>query len=512
MSTHPRDDAAADERTTEPEQLGRHWSAASAPPEGRRWGLIIAAMLLAVVVGIGGLSIFKLQQNLVTSPLNLGQEEAEDSGATDILILGSDTRAGEGNSRYGEVEEGNGGGKTDVMMLAHISEDREDVTVVSFPRDLMVEIPECTDPESGKTYPAQDAAMLNSAGENGGPGCTVAAINELTGLSIDHFMLADFDAVTELSRSVGGVEVCVNHEVEDPKSGLELPAGTSTVEGEQALAFLRSRAAFGDGGDESRIRSQQQFMSSLARKLKAEGTLSNIPALYDIADVMTQNLHVDEQLGNVTRIVGLAGELADVDLSRVVFVSVPSEVYPQDPNRLQLDEKPAEELFQVLRQDGSLTEDGQPEASSSPSASSGASATATAAPTGNATAEPTGAAFSPDTVPVTVNNASGAEDRDQELVDRLGEAGYDLAELGEQSEEDLPGTQLHYAMGWQGAAEQVADELGIPESQIAPGDDLLSGLSLTVGEDFAQGETMDVDAEVPDEYSGQTAEQFTCQQ
>ena len=61
-------------------------------------------------------------------------------------------------------------------------------------------------------------------------------------------------------------------------------------------------------------------------------------------------------------------------------------------------------------------------------------------------------------------------------------------------------------------AQQVADELGLPESQIAPGDDLLSGLSLTVGEDFAQGETMAVDAEVPDQYSGQTAEQFTCQQ
>ena len=510
MSTHPRDDAAADERTTEPEQLGRHWSAASAPPEGRRWGLIIAAMLLAVVVGIGGLSIFKLQQNLVTSPLNLGQEEAEDSGATDILILGSDTRAGEGNSRYGEVEEGNGGGKTDVMMLAHISEDREDVTVVSFPRDLMVEIPECTDPESGKTYPAQDAAMLNSAGENGGPGCTVAAINELTGLSIDHFMLADFDAVTELSRSVGGVEVCVNHEVEDPKSGLELPAGTSTVEGEQALAFLRSRAAFGDGGDESRIRSQQQFMSSLARKLKAEGTLSNLPALYEIADVMTQNLHVDQELGNVTRIVGLAGELADVDLSRVVFVSVPAEVYPEDPNRLQLDEEPAEELFEVLRQDGSLTEDGQPEASASPSASSSGSAAATAAPTRQATAEAQD--FSPETVPVTVINASGAEARDQELVDLLGDAGYELAELGEQSEEDLPGTQLHYALGWEGAAEQIADELGIPDSQIAHSADLASGVSLTVGEDFAEGQTMAVDSEVPEQYSGQTAEQFTCQQ
>lgn len=168
MSTHPRDDAASDERTTEPEQLGRHWSAASAPPEGRRWGLIIAAMLLAVVVGIGGLSIFKLQQNLVTSPLNLGQEEAEDSGATDILILGSDTRAGEGNSATG----GRGGqrrrqdGRHDAG--PHLGGPRGRHGRV-LPRDLMVEIPECTDPETGQTYPAQDAAMLNSAGRTAAP-------------------------------------------------------------------------------------------------------------------------------------------------------------------------------------------------------------------------------------------------------------------------------------------------------------------------------------------------------
>jgi hypothetical protein len=115
-------------------------------------------------------------------------------------------------------------------------------------------------------------------------------------------------------------------------------------------------------------------------------------------------------------------------------------------------------------------------------------------------------------VPVTVIDASGAEDRDQQLVDQLVEAGYELSEPGEPSEEVLPGTQLHYAMGWQGAAEQLADELGIPESQIAYGEDLLSGVSLTVGEDFAEGEAMQLDSDVPEQYSGQTAEQFTCQQ
>ncbi|WP_144794557.1 LCP family protein [Kocuria palustris] len=513
-------DVGATERRSGSEQVGRHWSAAAAPPEGRRWGLIIAALLLAVVVGIGGLSVFRLQQNLMTSPLNLGQDGWDDSGATDILIMGSDTRAGEQNSRYGDIEEGNGTGKTDVMMLAHISEDREDVTVVSFPRDLIVDIPECTDPETGEVHEAEEGAMLNSAAENGGPGCTVATIGELTGLNIDHFMLADFNAVTELSRAVGGVEVCVTHEVDDPKSGLELPAGTSSIEGEQALAFLRSRAAFGDGGDESRIRSQQQFMASLARKLQAEGTLTNIPRLYEIADVMTQNLHVDEQLGNVTRIVGLANELAGVDLSRVVFVSVPTEVYPEDPNRLQLQEQPSEDLFEVLREDGSLTEDGVPEDAASESGSGGPSAEPSAeqdasAPEEEATAQETAddaPAYSPESVPVTILDASGADGRGQELAEQLADAGYELAQEGEVLDEDLPGTQLHYAMGWQGAAEQVAEELGIPGSQIAHSPDLAGGVSLTVGEDFAEGETMEVDSEVPGQFSGQTAEQFTCQQ
>lgn len=525
MSTPRPEDGPEPWTTSRP--AGRHWNAAAAPPQGRRWGLSIVALLLVVVVGIGALSVFRLQQNLVTSPLNLGEGAGSGTGATDILIMGSDTRSGEQNERYGSIEEGNGTGKTDVMMLAHISEDQQDVTVVSFPRDLVVDIPACTDPATGEQYPAQESAMLNSAAENGGPGCTVATINELTGLSIDHFMLADFNAVTELSRAVGGVEVCVTHEVEDPKSGLSLPAGTSTVEGEQALSFLRSRAAFGDGGDESRIRSQQQFMASLARKIKAEGTLTNPGRLYEIADVMTKNLHVDDELGNVTRIVDIATDMAGVDLSRVVFVTVPSETYPLDPNRLQLDEQPAQRLFEVLRQDGSLAE-AQAAAEQTPSAGSDADGTGTdgtgsdgadpgaedgTAPTPSGSPEAQqGLAFAPESVPVQVIDASGAQDRGREIVELLAGAGYTAAAQGAPAEERLPGTQLGYAMGWQGAAEQIAEELGIPQSQLVLAPELVSGVSLTVGEDFAEGQRMQVDTEVPSELSGQTAEQYTCQQ
>lgn len=510
-------------------QAGRHWSAAAGRSRAMRWAMISVAMGLAVVLVIGGLSVYRLQQNLTTSPLNLGGEQAIDDGPLDILIMGSDTRIGEGNEQYGEVEEGNGDGRTDVMMLLHISENRENVTVVSFQRDLIVDIPECTDPETGEVYPPDEDAMLNTAAENGGPGCTVATINAMTGLNIDHFMLADFNAVTELSRAVGGVEVCVNQKVDDPKSGLELPAGISTVEGEQALAFLRSRAAFGDGGDESRIRSQQQFMASLARKTQEEGTLTNPGKLYEIADVMTSNLHVDESLGNIGRIVGIAGTMSGVDLSNVVFVTAPSEVYPLDPNRLQLAEPQSEELFQILREDGSVT-DQQSLSTDEPTADSSADSSADTedqttegtpeedSPTDDAVDDAEAAAtedpillFNPGDIPIEVVNGSGQEDRAQELISVLADAQY--TQTSEADEADTrPGTQILYGPGWQSAAQQVAEELGIPSAQVVAAGEEDTTVELIIGEDFTSGDRMELDTGVPEGLSGQTAEQFTCQQ
>lgn len=498
-------------------QAGRHWSATAGKSRGMRWALISLAIGLVVLLGVGGLGVYRLQQNLMTSPLNLGGEQYADDGPLDILIMGSDTRRGAGNDQYGEPEEGNEDGRTDVMMLLQISENRENVTVVSFQRDLIVDIPECTDPDTGEVYDAVDDAMLNSAAENGGPGCTVATINNLTGLNIDHFMLADFNAVTELSSTVGGVEVCVNQAVDDPKSGLELPAGVSTIEGEQALAFLRSRAAFGDGGDESRIRSQQQFMASLARKVKEEGTLSNPGKLYEIADVMTSNLHVDEQLGNITRIVSIAGMMSGVDLSNVVFVTAPSEVYPQDPNRLQLDESRSEELFQILRDDGSLTDQQSVtgEATDSPSPEDSASPAESGEATSGAetsSGDPSVLLFNPEDIPLEVVDASDTNGRAQEVMEILADAGYTQSTEGEDSSEILPGTQVLYGPGWQSAAQQVADELGIPQAQLVAAGDTETSVQLVIGQDFTEGDRMSVDSSVPEGLSGQTAEQFTCQQ
>lgn len=472
---------------------------------GKRWAVVALVVVLLAVLGLGVAATWRLQSNLDTSPLDLGDGGGTgvEEGPLDILVMGTDTRDGQGNGRYGDDEDSSGSGLTDVMMLVHVAEDRSGVTVVSLPRDLVADIPRCTDPETGRVHRPEKATMLNAAIENGGPGCTVASVNAMTGLKIDHFMLADFNAVKELSSTVGGVEVCVNEAVDDPKSGLELPAGVSSVEGEQALAFLRSRAAFGDGGDRSRIRSQQSFLASLARKVKEEGTLTDLPRLYRIADVATRNLHVDDGLASVPTMVDIATDVRGVDLGSMAFVTVPTEPYELDPNRLQLDEEAAEELFRKLRQDRPLT---APSAEASPGPS-GSTGTGGPAPDTTSGPEPT---VDPATVPLTVSNASGADERDAEVAELLEDAGWFPVEDGPQPAQ-LPGTQVFFGAGWYDAAVGIAEDLGVPSSQIVP-TTTVAGVLVSVGQDFRTGDRMDVGPRLPEGLNGQTAEQYTCQE
>lgn len=492
-------------------QTGRHHRSRQHRPSARRIAVILVVFGLIAVLGIGGVAALRLSSNLDSSPLNLSDGSSTvGEGPLDILVMGSDTREGSGNTEYGDEDDA--AGRTDVMMLVHVTENRDAVTVVSFPRDLVVDIPKCTDPESGEVFPAH-RDMINSAVENGGPGCTVATVNQVAGVDIDHFMLADFNAVKELSSTVGGVQVCVNDPVDDPKSGLKLPAGISSVQGDQALAFLRSRAAFGDGGDESRIRSQQSFLASLTRKIQDDGTLTNLPQLYQIAEVMTQNLHVDEGLTSVPTLVGIAGTFAGIDLGRIAFVTVPSVANPQDPNRLILDEEPAERLFDTLQQDRAVTDAAPSASASTPAGTEAASAVPTTEPQPAGTREAGGEVvpqIRPSLVPVTVDNRSGDPDRGADIVDLLQDAGYTETESG-RTGTALAGTQIFYNPSWASAADDLAALLGVPDSQLVA-DNELSGLRVSIGQDFTSGEKLDLSGALPDELKGQTAEQFTCQE
>ena len=497
-ASQPAQSAAPAEEPFELRQTGRHHRAREHRSSTRRIAVILVVLALISVIGLGGVAALRLTSNLTSSPLDLSEDSgAVEGGPLDILVMGSDTRSGKGNSEYGSAED---------------SEARDAVTVVSFPRDLVVDIPQCTDPESGKAYPA-GTDMLNSAVERGGPGCTVAAINKLTGVDVDHFMLADFNAVTELSTAVGGVEVCVNEAVDDPKSGLKLPAGISTVEGEQALAFLRSRAAFGNGGDEARIRSQQAFLASLTRKIQADGTLTNLPQLYHIAEVMTQNLHVDQGLTSIPALVEIGGTFNGIDPGSIAFVTAPTHPHPEDPNRLQLEEQPAQKLFATLQQDVGVT--GGTQGSSSPSAPAPATpddaapaAPGAAAPS-SATPSASAPAVAPALVSVTVINRSDAGGRDAQLVSVLKKAGYEQTRSG-RSGAQLSATQIFYHPDWAVAADDVARLLNVSDSQLVASYEV-EGVEVAVGQDFTSGDRMTRDQQLPDGLDGQTAEQFTCQ-
>lgn len=496
----------------------------------------VLALVLAAGVGVVVFKIVGLRDSITTSPLNLstggpGLPVDLSRDPVQILVLGTDTRDGTGG-KYGSNDSSSGWGKSDVMMLVNMSADRKRVTVVSLPRDLLTTIPSCTDPETGQVYPEQQSAQLNAALSYGGPGCTVAALNEMTGLEIDHFMMADFNAVKELSTVIGGVDVCVNEPIDDSYSKLKLPAGVSSVQGEQALAFLRTRHSFGDGGDRGRIRAQQSFLASMARKIQSEGTLTNVPRLYSIAEAVVSNLTVDEGLAEIPRLLALADRIKAVDLGKVAFVSLPTQASPVDENRLVLDEEPAQELFRILRKDGDVTAPEVNAAGSSGAESSDAQATdgatpdagagtpksddggaatdASTAPGNDPTAGDDVPAFDPAVQPVQVVNASGAADRGEELSTQLHELGYLLA-APVAGDAERTTTQLFYSAGFEEVALSLAGELNVPRANVLASGDYY-GVALSVGQDFASGKQLAKTGGVAGGFKGQTADQVTCQQ
>ncbi|NKX54020.1 LCP family protein [Arthrobacter sp. E918] len=499
-----------------------------------------AGLAAALVAGVGfvGVKLFTLRSSIVSAPLNLGTDHTAlpvDRGTDplQILLLGTDSRANTGG-RYGGDPSSTGSGNSDVMMLMQLSADRERVTVVSLPRDLLTTIPACTDPATGEVYPEQQFSQLNMALSYGGPGCTVAAVNELTGLEVDHFMMADFNAVKELTTVIGGVDVCVNEPINDTYSKLVLPAGVSTVQGEQALAFLRTRHAFGDGGDRGRVRAQQSFLASMARKLTSEGTLTNVPRLYAIAEAVARNLTVDEGLAQIPSLLALADRVKSVDLGKVAFVSLPTTLYEPDPNRLVMKDEEGQRLFQILREDGDVTAEsgggkgtagGRPAATSEAdgdedgstggeaggavdeAAGPGTADAGTASGTADDAEEP---AFDAAAQPVQVLNESGTGERAQDVAAHLRSLGYDQA-VPAPAEGTSPATQILYAEGFEEVARALAAQLGVPEPSVLSGG-TQDGVAVVVGQDFTSGTKLADTSGLAGGLSGQTADQVTCQQ
>lgn len=266
------------------------------------------------------------------------------SGAVNLLLAGTDTRTDQsGFEDKADLAGSSGAGNNDVTMVLHISADHQHATVVSIPRDLLVSIPACPR-TNGSVAPPATLAMFNTTLSGGGLACTVLATEKLTGLDIQYAAEISFDGVIEMSNAVGGVTVCLATNLTDKYVGLNLPAGEQTLEGAQALAFLRSRHGVGDGSDLSRISDQQLFMSSLVRKLTSAGVLSNPLTLYSLANAAVKNMQLSDTLTAPTTMVAIALALKNISLSNVVFVEYPTKSNAAYPGRV-VPEQPADSIL-----------------------------------------------------------------------------------------------------------------------------------------------------------------------
>jgi len=302
--------------------------------------------VVAVAISLAGYALYeRLDGNIKVTDVK-GLSGRSDYGVQNIIILGSQTRDGQGPG-FGYDP---GTNLSDNLLLVHLDATHTHATVLSIPRDTLVYEPQCTSP-SGGIVPAQQQAIIDGAMNLGGPSCAVATVEDLTGIKLDHFIEFDFNSFRTMVDTIGGVEVCLPQAVDDPYSGLNLSAGRHLITGNQALAFVRTRHGVGDGSDLGRIELQQEFFSSLIQKVTSERTLENPVELYDIANTATQALTVDPGLGSVPKLLSLADTLRSLHTKNVTFITMPTILDPANNDRL-LPEQPEDDMiFQMLRSD-----------------------------------------------------------------------------------------------------------------------------------------------------------------
>ncbi|MEU3722074.1 LCP family protein [Streptomyces sp. NPDC031705] len=333
------------------------------PPRSRRRRLLrwigLGAVLLVLAGTAAGWWLYaKLDGNITedtSAEAELRRYERERpanlaTGAQNILVIGSDTRSGSANSRYGKDA---GTQHSDTAILLHLPADRRSATAVSIPRDLMTQVPSCLKPDGSRT--GEQKAQFNWAFQWGGAACTIRTVERLTGIRIDHHMVLDFGGFKKMVDAVGGVEVCLRRPVVDGEAKVRLPAGRQLLRGEQALGFVRARYGLGNGSDTERMERQQQFLGSLWEKVSSNGVLLNPRRLYPLLDAATSSVTTDPGLASLRGLYELVRGVRDIPTAQVNFLTVPRRPYAADPNRDELVEPDAARLFLQLRMDRPLT-------------------------------------------------------------------------------------------------------------------------------------------------------------
>jgi len=405
--------------------------------------------------------------------------------AENILLLGSDTRAGAANSAAGgtDASTSNGVANSDTQMVAHISADRQHVTVLSIPRDTMIDAPTCktwdstTGQLSDTVYPVSpgDRWHINSAFSVGGPQCSVRAIQDLTGLKIDRVIGIDFAGFQNMVDALGGVTINVCHPIIDAELGDVVAAGgVQTIQGNQALSLVRARNVQGDtDSDLARIRRQQIVLSAILQQVTSAGTLLN-PAKLDaflqafVSNTFTDNVTIDD-------LVTLAQSFGTLDPSRVTFFTMPTVPSVSNPEALDVDETKAPAVFNALVNDEPLP--GEPAATSTAS-------TPAATGTTSASPNPTGTAVDPASIDLAIVNVSGRSGVATEAMGALNAIGFAVTENNLQAPDQPSQTEVTVQYGPDTLADALTVAAAVPGATLVPTDGLGGQVRLMLGQSF----------------------------
>jgi LCP family protein required for cell wall assembly len=239
-----------------------------------------------------------------------------------ILIVGNDDRSTATDAELGQLGTTRDGGSinTDTMMVLHVPANGRKAIVIGIPRDSYVAIPGHDMNKINSAY--KDGYVENHNDKNAASRLAVETVQNLTGLTIDHFVQVDLIGFYRISLAIKGVSVNLCNAVKEPESGVDLPKGVSTIQGKQALAFVRQRYGFPDGmGDLDRIKRQQYFLSAAFRKISSSGTLLDVFKLRNLLKAVRSSLTMDEHLDPLT----LAEQMQDLTAGNLSFTTIPTD-------------------------------------------------------------------------------------------------------------------------------------------------------------------------------------------
>jgi LCP family protein required for cell wall assembly len=318
---------------------------------GRRTGrsrtrrvLLVAGIVVLVLLIVIGAMYFYLDSQLNRRDVLVDYPGRPAAGAgQNWLITGSDSRRGLTTAQKRQLHTGFDavGHRSDTILVLHIPSNGGRAVLISLPRDSFVQIP------------GYGGNKINAAFSFGGPRLLAKTVQNATGLRIQHYMQIGFGGLVNVVDAVGGVRMCLPGPINDPASGLNLKAGCQTLDGAEALGYVRTRHDFSNQ-DLQRVQDQRIFLRTLLRKTTSPGTLLNPFAAVPAAFGATSALTVDSGT-HLYQLMQVALALRNPQTTTVPFASANYATAAGDA--VQWDTARAQELFRDLNHDQPVPKD-----------------------------------------------------------------------------------------------------------------------------------------------------------